>query len=60
MSKAVEVDYGDRIEWFDESLDDYAEGVVVKGVYDVQPFATVKRLDNDEYDTVDLRYTRRL
>lgn len=60
MPKAIEVDYGDRIEWFDESLDDYVEGVVVKGVYDIQPFATAKRSDNDEYDTVDLRYARKL
>ena len=59
MPKALEVGYGDRVQWFDESLDEWVEGVVVKGVYGFQPFACVKRFDNDEYDTVDLRYTRK-
>ena len=56
----AKIDYGDKVEWFDESLDEWVEGVVVKSVYNVQPLVTVRRFDNDEYDTVDTRYAWKL
>ena len=56
----AKITYGDKVQWFDELLDEWVEGVVVKGVYNVYPIVTVKRYDNDEYDTIDTRFAQRL
>jgi hypothetical protein len=58
MPKTLKVEYGDRIQWFDESLDEWVDGVVTKGVYDIQPFVSVRRSDTDEYEYVDLRFAK--
>ena len=54
------IDYGDKVQWFDELLDEWVEGVVVKGVYSLNPFVCVKRYDNDEYEYASTRDIKKM